>query len=148
MCGICDNCYLSLRNTKTAGRGVGCTPALTPTILFIGDCPSQLDSKNQKPFSGRKSKLLTEFIDTYKLGSWSYATNIIQCVCPEPTIHYAENCYPHLIKTIRNLKPVLIVAVGHFAYRFLKDDNTRNMKYVVNKLTTFNTLASLTLFLI
>lgn len=138
MCNICDNCYLSLRHTKTAGRGVGCTPALTPTILFIGDCPSQLECKNQKPFTGRVSKLVTEFIDTYKLSSWSYATHIIKCVCPEPNEHYAETCYPHLIKTIQNIKPVLIVAVGAFAYRFLKDDKYRSMSKVVNKLTTFN----------
>ena len=138
MSDICTNCYLSLRQTKTAGRGVGLTPALTPTILFIGDCPSILDYKNQKPFTGRNSKILTEFIETYKLSSWSYVTNIIKCVCPEPTIYYAETCYPHLIKTINNLKPVLIIAVGSFAYKFLKDDNTRNMKHVVNKLTTFN----------
>ena len=134
----CETCYLSIRNQRTAGRGVGCTPACTPTILFIGDCPSTLDYKNQKPFTGRNSKILTEFIETYKLASWSHVTNIIQCVCSDPNEHYAEKCYPNLVKTIHNIKPVIIVAVGAFAYKFLKEDNIRNMKQVVNKPTLFN----------
>ena len=138
MCNTCQNCYLTIKNRRTAGRGVGQTPTLTPTILFIGDCPSVLDYKNQQPFTGRNSKILTEYILKYKLGLWSYVTNIIQCNCPEPNNDYAEKCFPNLIETIRTVKPVLIIAVGTFAYRFLKEDNTRSMKHVVNKITTFN----------
>lgn len=134
----CDKCYLSIRNLKTAGREVGWTSTPAKNIMFIGDAPSITDYKTGSLFNGRSTKLVTRFIDDYKLTAWSIKTNLIKCVCLEPNEHYADKCYFNLVAEIQKYKPTIIVTVGHFVYRFLKEDNYRNIATVVNKPILFN----------
>ena len=117
MCNACERCYLSIANRRIPGGGAGCTPTLRCTVMFVGDTPTITD---------------------YKLTAWTIKSTLIQCVCAEPTEHYAETCYPNFIATIRKYKPIIIVAVGQFVYQFLKEEKYKSMASVVNKPVRFN----------
>ena len=119
MCNACERCYLSIANRRIPGGGAGCTPTLRRTVMFVGDTPTITDYKTQTIFNGRSTKIVSQFINDYKLTAWTIKSTLIQCVCAEPTEHYAETCYPNFIATIRKYKPTIIVAVGQFVYQFL-----------------------------
>ena len=138
MSNPCERCYLSLRHQRTAGRGVGCTHTTRASIMFIDDIATISDYKQNDIFVGRSTKILNKFIDDYKLSHWSYKTHLIKCVCQEAHTDYADKCFAYLIDEIHKVQPKIIITIGSFVYRYLKDENTRNMKNVVNKLTTFN----------
>lgn len=134
----CDKCYLSIFNKRTAGRGEGCTPTPAKSILFISESPTITDIKNNDLLTGRSTKLLSQFIEDYKLTYWTRKTTLIQCYCPRFEEIYAEKCFPNLVKTIQEIKPTIIVAVGKSVYKFLKDENNINMKRVVNKVSIYS----------
>lgn len=138
MCNACERCYLSIANRRISGGGAGCTPTLRRTIMFVGDTPTITDYKTQTVFNGRSTKIVSQFINDYKLTAWTIKSTLIQCVCAEPTEHYAETCYPNFIATIRKYKPTIIVAVGQFVYQFLKEEKYKSMASVVNKPVRFN----------
>jgi uracil-DNA glycosylase family 4 len=138
MCNACERCYLSIANRRIPGGGAGCTPTLRRTIMFVGDTPTITDYKTQTIFNGRSTKIVSQFINDYKLTAWTIKSTLIQCVCAEPTEHYAETCYPNFIATIRKYKPTIIVAVGQFVYQFLKEEKYKSMASVVNKPVRFN----------
>lgn len=106
--------------------------------MFVGDTPTITDYKTQTIFNGRSTKIVSQFINDYKLTAWTIKSTLIQCVCAEPTEHYAETCYPNFIATIRKYKPTIIVAVGQFVYQFLKEEKYKSMASVVNKPVRFN----------
>lgn len=125
----CQNCYLSLFARECPGRGAkGMKP-----IIFIADSPTISDVKNNDVFTGRSNKLLREYINNYKLDYYSHLTNIIRCYCTETMDYYANKCKPNVINDIKLIKPTLIIPVGGFAYKQLKDVEYYNMKHIVNK---------------
>lgn len=138
MCNACERCYLSIANRRIPDGRACCTPTLRRTIMFVGDTPTITDYKTQTIFNGRSTKIVSQFINDYKLTAWTIKSTLIQCVCAEPTEHYAETCYPNFIATIRKYKPTIIVAVGQFVYQFLKEEKYKSMTSVVNKPVRFN----------
>lgn len=138
MSNPCEKCYLSIANRCMAGRGADYTPTPKRNVMFIGDAPTITDYKTNSLFSGRSNKLVSQFIEDYKLTAWSVKSNLIQCVCAEPNEYYADKCYPYLIRDLKLYNPVIIVAVGQFVYQFLKEEKYKSMASVVNKVMTFN----------
>ena len=134
----CDSCYLSIFNRSTPDRAGGWSPTSTKSILFIGDSAGMVDCNNQTIFEGRVTKIVTEYINKYKLNSWSNKTFLIKCYCIEPTEHYADKCYNHIINIIQKTKPSIIVPIGSFVYKFLKDAKSVSMVKVVNKPIKYN----------
>lgn len=138
MCSNCERCYLSIANLRVPGREGGWSPAPAPCLMFIGDVPTISDYKTQTLFNGRSTKLLSKYIDDYSLTYWTIKRTLIRCVCAEPNEYYADKCYPNIVADINRFNPIIIVAVGQFVYRFLKEDKTINMANVVNKVMRFN----------
>lgn len=93
--------------------------------MFVGDTPTITDYKTQTIFNGRSTKIVSQFINDYKLTAWTIKSTLIQCVCAEPTEHYAETCYPNFIATIRKYKPIIIVAVDDLFISSLKKKNIK-----------------------
>ena len=137
MKNTCETCYLSIFNRRTAGREGGCTPTPAKSILFISESPTITDIKNNDLLTGRSTKLLSQYIEDYKLTYWTRKTTLIQCYCPQFDETYAEKCFPNLVKIIKDLNPTIIVAVGKTVYKFLKDEDSINMKRVVNKISIY-----------
>lgn len=138
MINTCEKCYLSISNRYMAGRGAGCTPTSAYSVMFVGDAPTISEYKTQTLFNGRSNKLISKFIDEYKLTAWSIKTNLIKCVCSNPTEYYADKCYHNFVKELQYFNPTIIVAVGKFVYQFLKEENYKSMTSLVNKPIKFN----------
>lgn len=72
MCNACERCYLSIANRRIPGGRAGCTPTLRRTIMFVGDTPTITDYKTQTIFNGRSTKIVSQFINDYKLNCLDY----------------------------------------------------------------------------
>lgn len=129
----CKNCYLSLSYNNCPSR----IADVKKSIIFIGDKPSSVDTKVGIPFQGRNNKIITQYINDFKLETWSSTTNLIKCYCIEPNLNYADKCINILIEEIKKSKPLIIVPIGSFVYKRLNDLITCNMKRVVNKPTRY-----------
>ena len=77
MCNACERCYLSIANRRIPGGGAGCTPTLRRTIMFVGDTPTITDYKTQTIFNGRSTKIVSQFINDYKLTAWTIKSTLI-----------------------------------------------------------------------
>jgi uracil-DNA glycosylase family 4 len=108
----CGKCGLS--------RKAACnTPKMDPSgrgrrrILFIGPSPGKDDDVTGKAFMGESGKLLRKILKRlgYDLNDcWS--THAVICRADEVEPYMVSCCRPNLRKTIRDLKPNVIIPLG------------------------------------
>jgi DNA polymerase len=127
--GDCQRCPLGAGRIKLA-FGVG-NPAAK--IMFIGEGPGYQEDRQGEPFVGPAGKLLDKILEATGLSrqpttpewNWIYIANMVKC---HPMIDPSDNtkrgndrpptpeemlvCSPYLMKQIRIIRPLFIVALG------------------------------------
>lgn len=106
-------------------------PKITPSgdgdgnILFVGEAPGAQEDASGKVFVGRAGQRLRQAVEAvgYELNDHTI-TNTIICRPPENKMRpeYAAWCRPALLKTIRKVKPNVIVPLGSFAFQAAMQD--------------------------
>lgn len=118
----CNLCELSktCNSVKIEGRG-----SETPTYLFIGEAPGEVEDSRNLPFVGPAGSLLVQAIKEYDLKP-ARLSNTVRCRPPnnrEPKPGEIEKCRPYLLQEIEQYKPKVIVACGNVALRALTGKN-------------------------
>jgi DNA polymerase len=127
--GDCQRCPLGKSRIKLA-FGVGNPRA---KIMVIGEGPGYQEDRQGQPFVGPAGQLLDKILDSVGLSraekdpswSWVYIANMVKC---HPMIDPSDNtkrgndrpptpeemavCSPFLMKQIRIIRPLFIVALG------------------------------------
>lgn len=115
-CGACG-LYKGCRSPKMPPGGQGDRP-----ILFVGEAPGKTEDKEGEQFVGVSGQKLEDVL--YELNfelNDGCKTNAIICRPPKNKMQaeYIEFCRPNLLKTIRRMKPNVIVLLGGKAVRSL-----------------------------
>jgi DNA polymerase len=127
--GDCQRCPLGATRIKPA-FGVGNPRA---RVMFVGEGPGYQEDRQGEPFVGRAGQLLDKILEATGLSrkpvesewKWIYIANMVKC---HPMIDPSDNtkhgndrpptpeemavCSPFLMKQIRIIRPLFIVALG------------------------------------
>lgn len=114
-CGACK-LFERCNTPKMAVGGAGAR-----RVLFVGEAPGKDDDNDGRHFTGNAGKRFRKILDSLQFGldndGWS--TNAIICYPKRaggtPTALEVDYCRPNILKTIRELKPNVIVPMGQDA---------------------------------
>ncbi len=119
-CKNCRACPLcETRNNVVFGVG---NP--DAEILFVGEAPGENEDLQGEPFVGRGGQLLDLYLNGIGLDRKEniYITNILKCRPPhnrDPKPEEAEQCLPYLRRTVKEMRPKIIVCVGRIAAQII-----------------------------
>lgn len=117
--GECRRCPLC-ETRKNLVFGAGSQSA---TVLFVGEAPGRDEDLQGEPFVGEAGQLLTKMIQAMGFErSEVYICNVLKCRPPEnrnPAPGEILQCSPFLLRQVKAIAPVAIVALGTFAAQTL-----------------------------
>ncbi|GAM11698.1 DNA polymerase [Geobacter sp. OR-1] len=117
--GDCHRCQLGATRTSLV-FGVGNPNA---RLVFVGEGPGRDEDLQGEPFVGEAGKLLTRIIEAMGLKrSDVYICNVIKCRPPQnrdPLPSEIEACSSFMLRQVKAINPLMIVALGKFAAQTL-----------------------------
>lgn len=121
----CERCpHLAQTRTQVV-FGAGNADA---DLLFVGEAPGADEDRDGVPFVGRAGKLLTELLAGIGIAREDvFIANVLKCRPPEnrnPTAPEIANCSEWLFRQLELIQPIVVVTLGNFATRLLRDDQT------------------------
>lgn len=86
-------------------------------VLWVGEAPGEIEDRRGKPWQGRMGKSLQRVVKEFGVDLFRDGIGLNACSCRPPknrtpTPHEISCCKPKLIKTIKELKPNLIILLG------------------------------------
>jgi len=122
--GDCHRCNLADSRTNLV-YGVGNPGA---RLVFVGEGPGREEDLKGEPFVGEAGKLLTKIIEAMGMQRDEvYICNVIKCRPPQnrdPLLSEIEACSSFMLRQVKAIKPLAIVALGKFAAQTLLNVNT------------------------
>lgn len=121
----CERCpHLAQTRTQVV-FGAGSADA---DLMFVGEAPGADEDRDGVPFVGRAGKLLTELLAGIGIDRDDvFIANVLKCRPPDnrnPTAPEIANCSEWLFRQLELIQPVVVVTLGNFATRLLRDDQT------------------------
>ncbi len=121
----CERCpHLAQTRTQVV-FGAGNADA---DLLFVGEAPGADEDRDGVPFVGRAGKLLTELLAGIGIAREDvFIANVLKCRPPEnrnPTAPEIANCSEWLFRQLELIQPTVVVTLGNFATKLLRDDQT------------------------
>jgi DNA polymerase len=97
-------------------------------LLFIGEAPGSNEDRDGIPFVGRAGKLLTLLLGEVGIAREDvFIANVLKCRPPDnrnPTSPEIANCSRWLYRQLELIQPTVVVTLGNFATRLLREDQT------------------------
>ncbi len=122
--GDCQRCSLGATRTRLV-FGVGNPQA---QLLFVGEAPGKDEDLQGEPFVGEAGQLLTRIIEAMGLTrDQVYICNLLKCRPPknrDPLPAEVEQCAPFMLRQVKAIAPLAIVALGKFAAQTLLASKT------------------------
>lgn len=118
------------------------SPKMKPTghgeykVLFVGEAPGKKEDQKGVQLIGESGQLLRDTLrDLHYDLDEGWKTNAVICRPPGNKIDdkYIECCRPNLLKTIRDLKPTVIVLLGSSAVKSLLPTDKEDAKGGIGK---------------
>ena len=104
-------------------------------IFFVGQAPGKEESKTGKPFVGRAGKFLNQTLERIGLSRKKiFITSPEKYFPPKnrlPTLKELAACKPWLLKQIEIVDPKIIVLLGNFAAKALKNEKILENRIVL-----------------
>ena len=97
------------------------TPGKYINVVFVGEAPGKDEDLQGRPFVGRAGQILDKWITEANLSNYAII-NIVKCRPPnnrKPLQSEIRACLPYFIRQIKELNPMLIVALGATAMSVL-----------------------------
>jgi DNA polymerase len=115
----CPHCTTATSHTQTVfGEG-----APDADLMFIGEAPGEEEDRTGRPFVGRAGRKLDEIIGAMGLRREDvYIANILKSRPPgnrTPLPGEVDGCSPFLAEQIRIIRPLVVVALGGPAAKWL-----------------------------
>ncbi len=97
-------------------------------ILFVGEAPGENEDRDGIPFVGRAGKLLTQLLAEIGIAREDvFIANVLKCRPPDnrnPAGPEIANCSGWLYRQLELIQPTVVVTLGNFATRLLREDQT------------------------
>lgn len=96
-------------------------------LMLVGEAPGAREDEQGQPFVGAAGRLLDELLVSIGLTRADvFVTNVLKCRPPgnrDPAPAEIERCRPYLDQQIALVRPRVIVTLGNYATRLLRDDS-------------------------
>ena len=97
-------------------------------LMLIGEAPGASEDREGTPFVGASGKLLSGLLAGIGLTREEvYVTNVLKCRPPDnrdPRADEIANCAPFLRSQVELVAPIVVVTLGNFATKLLRQDDT------------------------
>jgi len=97
-------------------------------VMFVGEAPGADEDREGIPFVGRAGRLLTELLGQIGLAREDvFIANVLKCRPPgnrNPTAPEIDNCSGWLYSQLALVQPTVVVTLGNYATRLLREDQT------------------------
>lgn len=97
-------------------------------LMFIGEAPGADEDRDGVPFVGRAGKLLTQLLAEIGIAREDvFIANVLKCRPPDnrnPAAPEIANCSRWLLRQLELIQPTVVVTLGNFATRLLREDQT------------------------
>ncbi|HMS62930.1 MAG TPA: uracil-DNA glycosylase [Solirubrobacteraceae bacterium] len=121
----CERCPHLAQSRTQVVFGAGNADA---DLMFVGEAPGADEDREGVPFVGRAGKLLTELLAGIGIAREDvFIANVLKCQPPgnrNPTAPEIANCSEWLFRQLELIQPTVVVTLGNFATRLLRDDQT------------------------
>jgi DNA polymerase len=121
----CERCPHLVQTRTQVVFGAGNADA---DLMFVGEAPGADEDRDGVPFVGRAGKLLTELLGGIGITREDvFIANVLKCRPPEnrnPTAPEIANCSAWLFRQLELIQPTVVVTLGNFATKLLRDDQT------------------------
>jgi DNA polymerase len=115
------------RNTVVFGSGNA-----DADLMFVGEAPGRNEDVQGVPFVGQAGQLLERLLGEIGLSRADvFINNVLNCRPPgnrDPHPNEIERCQDYLFRKIELIEPVMIVTLGNFATKLLRQDTTGVMR--------------------
>lgn len=114
----CINCELCKTALNPCIMGSG---SKTARIMFIQDCPDEVDDKKGQPFFGKSCNAIRTAMRNREIDVDDvYFTSLVKCIVPkdEPKRHHISACVEILEAEIQVIDPDIIVPTGKNALKY------------------------------
>ena len=112
----CDKCELckGVSNPLIMGEGSG-----KSRVMFIQDCPGELDDKHGQPFYGKSCNAVRTAMENRGISD-VYFTSLVKCLAPneEPKPAHIEQCLEYLESEIEVVDPDIIIPTGNKSLKY------------------------------
>jgi uracil-DNA glycosylase family 4 len=119
----CVRCAALAANRTTVVFGAGDPDA---DVLLVGESPGPNEGRQGVPFVGAPARLLNELLAEVGLRREDvYVTTALKCRPPsnrDPLAEELANCRPYLDEQVALVRPKVVVALGNFATKLLRED--------------------------
>ncbi|WP_022928322.1 uracil-DNA glycosylase [Patulibacter americanus] len=119
----CVRCSALAANRTTVVFGAGDPDA---DVLFVGESPGPNEDRQGVPFVGAPARLLNELLAEVGLRREDvYVTTALKCRPPsnrDPLAEELANCRPYLDDQVALVRPKVVVTLGNFATKLLRED--------------------------
>ena len=122
--GGCERCPQLVASRSQVVFGSGNADA---QLMFVGEAPGASEDRDGVPFVGASGKLLGDLLTG--IGTTRdevYIANVLKCRPPEnrdPRSDEIANCSPFLRGQIELVEPIVVVTLGNFATKLLREDD-------------------------
>ena len=122
--GSCALCPQLVASRSQVVFGVGDVNA---DLMFVGEAPGASEDRDGVPFIGASGKLLGDLLTGIGMTRDEvYITNVLKCQPPEnrdPRSDEIANCSPFLLGQVELVEPIVVVTLGNFATKLLREDD-------------------------
>jgi uracil-DNA glycosylase family 4 len=96
-------------------------------LMFVGEAPGASEDRDGVPFIGASGKLLGDLLTGIGMTRDEvYIANVLKCRPPEnrdPRSDEIANCSPFLLAQVELVEPIVVVTLGNFATKLLREDD-------------------------
>jgi uracil-DNA glycosylase family 4 len=122
--GSCALCPQLVASRSQVVFGVGDVNA---DLMFVGEAPGASEDRDGVPFIGASGKLLGDLLTGIGMTrDVVYIANVLKCRPPEnrdPRSDEIANCSPFLLGQVELVEPIVVVTLGNFATKLLREDD-------------------------
>jgi uracil-DNA glycosylase len=120
-CELCPQLVAS-RSQVVFGAG-----DVNADLMFVGEAPGASEDRDGVPFVGASGKLLGDLLTGIGMSRDEvYIANVLKCRPPEnrdPRSDEIANCSPFLLRQVELVQPIVVVTLGNFATKLLREDD-------------------------
>lgn len=121
----CRRCPQLVNSRSQVVFGSGPSDA---ALMFVGEAPGAREDAEGAPFVGASGKLLDQLLAGIELSREDvYIANVLKCRPPDnrdPRADEIANCFEYLQSQVEIVEPTVVVTLGNFASKLLRNDDT------------------------
>lgn len=126
LCAQADSCELCPQLVASRSQVVFGSGDADAELMFIGEAPGASEDRDGVPFVGASGKLLGDLLTGIGIARDEvYIANVLKCRPPDnrdPRSDEIANCSSFLRGQIELVEPIVVVTLGNFATKLLRED--------------------------